>query len=57
MSFECKIDTGSYSPCSSGIVFQLAKGQHTVTVKATDVANNFAEDSAVFTIKSGKIKP
>jgi hypothetical protein len=57
MSLECKIDNGSYSACTSGATFQVAFGQHTFFLRATDTAGNQTIESQSFTIKSKKIKP
>ena len=37
---SCQIDGGSWSPCSSGDQFNVAAGQHTLNVRATDSYGN-----------------
>ena len=40
-SFECKVDSGSFSPCSPPeTVASLPEGNHTLSVRATDPAGN-----------------
>jgi tripartite motif-containing protein 71 len=40
-TFECKLDSGSYSACSSGDTFSgNSEGDHTFTVRATDSLSN-----------------
>jgi subtilisin family serine protease len=40
-TFECKLDAGAYSPCSSGDSFgPLQDGDHSFAVRATDEAGN-----------------
>jgi hypothetical protein len=57
MSLECKIDSASYSACTSGGTFQVAAGQHDFFVRATDASGNQSTASESFIIKSKKIKP
>jgi hypothetical protein len=40
-TFECKLDSGSYAPCSSGDTFSgNSEGDHTFIVRATDSLSN-----------------
>jgi hypothetical protein len=39
-SFSCKVDGGSSSSCSSPATFSLGKGNHTISITATDAAGN-----------------
>jgi hypothetical protein len=48
---QCKLDGGEFSPCPSPVGYpDLADGPHTFTVRATDDAGNFAEDSYTWSI-------
>jgi hypothetical protein len=42
VTFACKLDTGGYKPCSSGITYTViaGSGKHTFTVRAGDAAGN-----------------
>jgi hypothetical protein len=58
ITYECKIDSGTYTSCSSPWKSaDLAKGDHSTTIQATDAVGNQTESTPVnFTIKAGKIK-
>ena len=48
-TFECQIDSGGYSPCSSGDTFgPLGDGSHTFDVQAVDPAGNTSTTPASF---------
>jgi hypothetical protein len=47
LSFQCKLDTGAFAPCSSGSDFgPVGAGSHTFQVKATDEANNTGDPAS-----------
>ena len=49
-TFECQIDAGGYSPCTSGTSYTgLGAGSHTFQVKATDPAGNVDTTAASHT--------
>ena len=57
-SFECKLDSGSYAPCSSPkTTSHLADGSHTFYVRATDAAGNTdpTPASRTFTVKTAVV--
>lgn len=57
VSFECKLDSGSFAACTSPTLLKnLAVGGHTFTVKATDEAGNTGAD-AVATWTIGAVAP
>ncbi|MDA8100501.1 MAG: hypothetical protein M0042_12865 [Nitrospiraceae bacterium] len=39
-TFECQIDFGAFLPCASGKTYTVALGDHTVSVRAVDLAHN-----------------
>ncbi len=49
-SFECRRDSGSWDPCSSGIEYTgLSEGSHKFEVRAIDKAGNVDQSPASFT--------
>jgi galactose oxidase-like protein/hemolysin type calcium-binding protein len=57
-SFECKLDSGSYDPCSSPMTTSyLTDGSHTFSVRATDQAGNVEATPAsrTFTVKTAAV--
>jgi hypothetical protein len=46
---QCKLDAGAYGACGA---LTLADGPHTLSVKATDEAGNFREESVAFVADS-----
>jgi hypothetical protein len=54
-SFQCKLDTGSFEPCTSPKTYSgLKKGSHTVSVRAVDSAGNVDPTPATRTWKVKK---
>jgi hypothetical protein len=55
VSFQCKLDGGSYASCSSARTYAgLALGSHTFSVQGKDAAGNLsAATSVTWTIKAG----
>src|SRR5664280_888252 len=52
-SFQCEIDGGGYSACTSPKTYPaLLEGSHTVLVKATDAAGNTSTKSFTWTVAS-----
>lgn len=60
-SYQCKLDSGSFADCSSGISFSsLSQGPHSFTIKASDTVGNVSiplvynwiVDSGVVTLAS-----
>jgi hypothetical protein len=48
---QCKLDAGGFATCTSPKGYSnLADGQHTFTVRATDAAGNTSEDAHTWTI-------
>jgi hypothetical protein len=43
-TFQCKVDTGAFSACTSGKTYTLGEGNHTLTLRPTDLAGNTAGD-------------
>ena len=57
-SFECKLDTGSFGPCSSPQSYAaLADGGHSVEVRATDGAGNTDPTPASFSWTLDTVPP
>ncbi|TLY03119.1 MAG: hypothetical protein E6K92_05025 [Thaumarchaeota archaeon] len=52
--FECKLDSGAFSKCSSPITYAVSKGVHTFKVKAIDLSGNPDPTPATFTWIRGK---
>jgi hypothetical protein len=59
-TFECRIDSGAFAPCSSPytVASGLAPGVHTFEVRAVDAAGNRAASVArTFTVPAGVVVP
>jgi hypothetical protein len=52
--FECKLDAGSFSPCSSPFKAKLVRGSHSYNVRATDAAGNVDASPATDQLKVKK---
>lgn len=51
LSFQCKLDDGTWEACSSPITFTGISGRHTFAVRATDEAGNTSEGGVIFTVQ------
>lgn len=52
-TFECKVDSGTYTSCTSPFSYSgLANGQHTVAIKATDGAGNTSTSTKTWTVNT-----
>jgi hypothetical protein len=60
VSFQCKLDAGSFSPCSSASAQDysgLADGSHTFAVRAVDAAGNASDPTAPYTWTIDTVEP
>jgi hypothetical protein len=48
VSYQCKLDAGSYAACSNPATFTVADGQHTLAVQAKDAAGNVSSGAASY---------
>jgi hypothetical protein len=55
--FQCKLDAGAFTACSSPLPLKLKKGRHTFSVRAIDAAGNVDPSPATATIKVAVKKP
>lgn len=55
--FECKVDKGKFEECKSPLKLKLAKGKHTVEVRAIDSAGRIDSTPVKAKIKVTKKKP
>jgi hypothetical protein len=55
-TFECSVDGAAYAPCTSPATFKVAKGNHTLSVRAKDAAGNLDPTPATATWKYKKKK-
>ena len=56
LTFECKVDKGAFDDCKSPLKLRLAKGKHTVEVRAIDADGNVDATPATAKIKVKKQK-
>ncbi len=56
LSFECKVDKGEFTKCSSPLKLKLTKGKHTVEVRAVDSSGRVDSSPAKAKIKVKKAK-
>ena len=52
-SFECRLDNGSFQPCTSPFQVKVKKGRHEIAVRAIDSAGNIDPSPAT---RSWKVK-
>ncbi|MBK8294351.1 MAG: hypothetical protein IPK93_06120 [Solirubrobacterales bacterium] len=59
VTFECRLDNGSFSACTSPNAVTAADGDHTFWVRATDAAGNQSEHPATrsWTVDTTAVKP
>lgn len=56
-TFECKVDAGSFSTCTTPASYSLADGTHTFTVRALDAAGNVDLGGATRTWRIDTLEP
>ena len=56
-TFECKVDTASFSACTTPASYSLGDGTHTFTVRALDAAGNADLDAATRTWRIDTLEP
>lgn len=56
-TFECKIDSGAYTACSSPKSYLLLDGLHTFEVRATDAAKNTDTTAATYSWRIDTAEP
>ncbi len=57
LGFECKIDKGKFEQCASPLKLKLAKGKHTIEIRAVDSTGRVDSTPAKAKIKVKKKKP
>jgi hypothetical protein len=53
LKFDCKVDGGSFSPCTNPFTANVPGGSHTFVIRATDGAGNLGIASGIVTVKGG----
>jgi len=55
-TFECRLDNGVFAPCTSPFSYtNLVTGQHTLDVRATDIAGNISTSAVTWRIDTGRM--
>ena len=55
-TFECKLDSGPFVPCTSPFTARLRRGAHTLAARAADASGNVDTSPAEFKVKVKKKK-
>jgi hypothetical protein len=53
LHFDCKVDSGSFSPCTNPFTANVPGGSHTFAIRATDGAGNVGTATGTVNVKGG----
>ena len=53
LKIDCKVDGGSFSPCTNAFTANVPGGSHTFAIRATDGAGNVGTATGTVSVKGG----